>query len=254
MGHKIKLLATVWILSGLLAAQPVSTTNQNQHQTQNNNVGNTTTNSHNNTAAGGSATGGSATGGDSNATGGEGGQGGSASSSNGPQQNSQSSSYTSTYQQVHQVAPAIAPTPFHSAPCIKGWGAAGQSGWAGLSIGGGKVDKNCRAIETAESFAAKGKMLAYCKIMVTTQDAKAAGITMDDCMTDAKVAVPEPQAEPQPAIAPQIVVPAPQVTINLPPSAPVAEALPLPTIIPPQAKRQSHKPKASQPCKVTASK
>ena len=141
-------------------------------------------------------------------------KGGAASASTGPQQNTQES----VYQDVRQTAPALAPPPFHTSPCVKGWGAAGQTGWAGLGIGGGKVDAGCDIRETAEELRNAGSLLAFCKLMVTEPSARKAGVALEDCMT-----VKQPEGQPPAAMppapvesTPQIIVPAPQVTINIP--------------------------------------
>jgi hypothetical protein len=106
------------------------------------------------------------------------------------------------------------------------------------------VDENCAKLEVARSFAIHGSNLAYCKVMVTTKYAKAAGISVDDCMQIAEP--PEsPVSTPVPAVAPEIIVPAPSVTVNIPPiviPAPVVQAPPAPVLAKPVHKA-AHKPK-----------
>jgi hypothetical protein len=210
----MKLRAVVIVL--LTASAVLAQNTQTQHQGQQQNVGNTTTNSHNisSTAAGGE--GGNATGG----------QGGTSSASNAGEQNSQ----VSNYQDTRQTATAYAPPAFHTSPCIKAWGAGAQAPVAGLSLGGGKVDKGCDIRETAAEFASQGSLLAYCKVMITEPSAKKAGVTLEDCMAvKTAPALPPPQAaELAPAVLPQIVVPPPQLTVNLPPWPEPAAAPPPP--------------------------
>lgn len=142
---------------------------------------------------------------------------------------SEANSQVSNYEDTRQVAPAIVAPQFHTSPCVKGWGGAAQTGWAGLSIGAGKVDKGCDIRETAEQFRNAGSMTAFCKLMVQEPSAKKAGVTMADCMA---VPAPLPPAAVQAVIqpTPQIIVPAPQVTVNVP--APVVSqvASPLPPV------------------------
>jgi hypothetical protein len=88
----------------------------------------------------------------------------------------------------------------------------------GASFGGGKIDENCRALQTALHAPNR---VTYCKIYINLQDSKKAGITMADCMAQD----PQPVAEvvPPPApVQPQIVV------VPVQQSAPVA----VPTVVP----------------------
>jgi hypothetical protein len=196
----------------LLAAIAAGQNRQNQRTVVNSN--NNNSNSHNITASGGA--GGNA---DSTSSGGTSSSGG----------NSQSTS--TDYER--QTFSAIAPPAFHSSPCVKGWGGAAQAPVAGLSIGAGKIDKGCDIRETASEFKDAGSLVSFCKMMVTEPNAKKAGVTFQDCMTivpPEKIAEespdrPEPVAAVQP---PQIIVPAPVVTVNVPPT-PIAT----PVLVPP---------------------
>jgi hypothetical protein len=122
------------------------------------------------------------------------------------------------------VKPAAATafsTALPTAPCVIGYGAGGQAIFGGLSFSGGKVDKNCAALETARSFGIFGADVAYCKVMITTKYAKVASITMADCLT--RRPVPPVVVVPPPPPAPiQVVVPAPVVQVV--PPAPVPES------------------------------
>src|ERR1022692_2580288 len=106
---KLKMLASLFILSSLAWGQ-----RQHQTQQQQQNVNNTTTNSHNNTS-------------DSTATGGD--------------SSGQSTSFNS--QEIRQTPPAFAPDAYPTAPCRVAGSAGGSSPYFGLSIGGSKLDKDC---------------------------------------------------------------------------------------------------------------
>jgi hypothetical protein len=160
----------------------------------------------------------------------------------------QQSSVTS-YQDTRQTAPAVSPQQFHTSPCIKSWGGAAQTGWAGLGLGGGKVDKGCDIRETAEQFRNAGSMLAFCKLMIQEPSAQKAHVTMEDCMAVplAPVTVQAPpQAAPATVEPPQIIVPAPQVTINMPPPLPA----PQPIVAAPVKHAKHH----AKPCHCTSEK
>jgi hypothetical protein len=209
----MKQFLTVLLLSVGLLAQ--NTQHQNQRQQQN--VGNTTTNSHNvsNSAAGGTA---NASGGQSSAV--VGGQ-------------TSSTSYSESI--PRQTATAIAPQPFHTSPCVKSWGGAAQAPVAGLSLGGGKVDKGCDIRETAEQFRNAGSMVAFCKLMITEPSSVKAGITMDDCMLS-QVPTPSPTVELEPQSPPIVIQ--------------EAVSLPLEVLAPPvlAAPKSIHKHVASKNC------
>lgn len=218
----MKTLIAVLLLTASLFAQSQHQ-HQNQHQLQN--VGNTTSNSHNNTNTDSS----SASGGDASASGGQ---------SSAVVGQTSSTSYNESI--PRQTATAIAPPPFHTSPCIKGWGGAAQAPIAGLSLGGGKVDKGCDIRETAEQFRNAGSMVSFCKLMITEPSSIKAGITMDDCMSTTLPSITKP----------------PTAEIESEPSAPeivIAESvsLPMEVLAPPilAVKKQSvHKHVASKNC------
>ena len=138
------------------------------------------------------------------------------------------------------VSTAYAPTALPTVPCFKGYSGGAQTSAFGISLGGGKVDKNCQILETARSFALHGSDLAYCKAMVLTDTAKQAHITVQDCMeTHPEFASASQTLQPQ--LQPQIIVPAPEVTINVPP----AQTIQLPPAQPPVEQPLPAKPIAS---------
>ena len=156
------------------------------------------------------------------------------------------------------VNTAEAPPVFSTANCFKGFSAGGQTAVAGLSFGGGGIDKNCAAERIAQDYYAMGNRLAACKVIITTKASKDAHVTLADCLN-----VPErPRVILQPA--PQVPsAPPVSVTVNLPPQPP-AQVLPIfheyvtVTATPAQvraARSPAHKPapvhKAHKPCPVT---
>ena len=116
------------------------------------------------------------------------------------------------------VASAITPPIMPTVPCFKGYGGSAQTMAFGGSCGGGKVDHECEARELARSFSGP-QTAASCKILLNTKDARAAGVTMEDCLRPVPVqvitAVP-PQVVPIPPAPVVIVVPAPVVNIASP--------------------------------------
>ncbi len=79
------------------------------------------------------------------------------------------------------VSSAITPPIMPTVPCFKGFGGSAQTMAFGASFGGGKIDKGCNARELARSFSGP-QTTASCKILLSTKEAKAAGITMEDCL------------------------------------------------------------------------
>lgn len=114
------------------------------------------------------------------------------------------------------VSTAFAPTVVPTSPCFKGFGAAFQSMPVGASFGGGKIDANCRALQT--TLHAPNR-LTYCKLFINLQDSKAAHLTLEECMQqDSVITVTTTPAVPVEAPAPQIIVvpvqtPAPIVAV-----------------------------------------
>ena len=167
------------------------------------------------------------------ATGGQGGQGGAGGSATQGQKQGQSqssssdnsggnssnsySSNTNVEAPKIPVSTAFAPTTIPTVSCFKGFGAGVQTMPVGASFGGGKIDENCRALQTALHAPNR---LTYCKLYINLQDSKKAHITMEDCMAqDPQPPVVEAPASPAPV---QIILPA-----NTPIAA-VAEPAPIP--------------------------
>jgi hypothetical protein len=145
------------------------------------------------------------------------------------------------------VNSAYAPPVFSTVNCFKGWSGGGQSAVAGLSFGGGGIDKNCAAERAAQDYFASGNRLAFCKVMVTTKQSKDAGVTLNDCM-DVPIRV-QPISQPTPIN----VQPAPQITvIQAPPTfvylsaPPAASVLPAP-IVPANPVQHAARRKIGQP-------
>jgi len=164
---------------------------QNQNQSQ--------------TANGGNATGGTAT---SNAT------GGNASAANNGNGSNNTTSNTLVQASKIPVSTAVTPPLMPSAPCVKSMGAGVQTMAFGGSFGAGKIDQGCDDRELARSFSGP-QTLASCKILLNTKKAKAAGITLADCMFT-------------PAAIP-VEVPIPQVPeVKVPTREPAASVFPEP--------------------------
>jgi hypothetical protein len=139
--------------NSLSNASSVSSSNSNQHQSQ----------GQSQTATGGNATGG----------------------------NASNQGNNSTYSSITNVAPdkipvntAITPPVISTANCFKGFGGAIQTMPVGGSFGAGKVDKNCQILVTA---AEAPSTLARCKVYITSDSAKRAGVTLEDCMATPSV-------------------------------------------------------------------
>jgi hypothetical protein len=87
---------------------------------------------------------------------------------------------------------AYSPEALPTAPCFKGYSAGASSPFVAGSFGGGKIDKGCEARETARSFALLGNYSAAAKLLCSTEAAKRAGLTTEDCLN--VVAAPAPVA------------------------------------------------------------
>lgn len=172
------------------------------------------------------------------ANGGAGGAGGSAqqsqtqsstSSANNTGGNSSNSYSSETNVEASKipVATAYAPTTIPTVTCFKGFGAGVQTMAIGGSFGGGKIDENCAILETARSFDAAGERLAACKVKISNKYAKAAGVTLEDCMKVPPTPIVDIPAPPTvspvqiylPANTPAAVIPTPVVET---PAVPVA--------------------------------
>lgn len=139
--------------------------------------------------------------------------------------NGDNSNNTTVNEAKIPVTQAYAPTALPTVPCFKSFGLGAQTVAFGGSFGGGKIDPNCAILETARSFGIAGSWVAYCKTMVTDKYAKAAGVTVEDCLKryvpPAPVIVP-----PAPAPVPETKVVVVPVTINAPappPALPVVK-------------------------------
>jgi hypothetical protein len=196
------------------------------------------------------ATGGNATGGNASAQGGaSSANGNGVGNGNGSNNASYSSnSVTNVAASKIPVASAIAPPVLPANPCFKGFGAAVQTMVVGGSFGGGKIDGNCAILETARLAPS---LLAKCKVYITDKYAKAAGVTLEDCMIQEEAAVPAPvQVE---SAAPVQVQP---VVVNVQPAAPVVVPAPAVNVIVPAAPAPSvvvrsskpHVPQSSKKC------
>lgn len=195
---------------------------QQQNQQQNataTSTSNSTSGAHatggNSIATGGSATGGkvSDSGNSSNtntnvAEGGKGGQGGkggnaaisgsgnssqtqssvSSATGNGVGNGNNSNNYASSTVVEAPKIPvntAFAPSQFPTVGCYKTYSGGAQTQAFGISLGGGKIDKNCAILEAAGRAR---NILAYCKVYITDKYVHEAGVTLEDCMHQEQVA------------------------------------------------------------------
>jgi len=129
------------------------------------------------------------------------------------------------------VATAFAPTAVPTSPCFKGFGAGVQTGVFGGSFGGGKIDANCRALQTALHAPNR---VTFCKLFIKLQDSKSAGITMEDCLQVEETPVVEAPTPVTPVLTPA--TPAPltvtvPVTIVNPAPAPEVKVIPSPVVL-----------------------
>jgi hypothetical protein len=109
---------------------------------------------------------------------------------------------SSEYNQVRQTPMAYAPDSFPTAPCFKSFSAGASSPFFGAALGGGKIDKGCDSRETARSFALMHNFTAAAKILCSTNAAKRAKLTTEDCLA---LAVPVPEVIGQvPTVAPVV--------------------------------------------------
>ena len=116
--------------------------------------------------------------------------------------NAQSTTFNQN--QVRQAPMAYAPDAFPSAPCRVAGSAGLSAPIGGISLGGSKLDKDCSRRETARSFMNLGLPDAACKILLSTKDAKEAGLTQADCVVPTKpttLVLPEVQPTLDPHMA-----------------------------------------------------
>lgn len=172
-------------------------------------------------------------------------QGGTPSGASGPAITTGSQSVN--IQTPRHAASAIAPNLFPTVTCFKGVSVAGQAPMFGFSVGAGKIDHNCEALEVARSFAEVQDYTAYCKVMLTNKYVKQAGVTMEDCLDryEAPAAIVEaPQAPQAPSIT--VNVPAPQVTVE--PAPVVVEQKSCPIVGVTVKRHLFHKKRVVLPC------
>ena len=225
-------------------------------------TGNTNTNTNSSTSGSTSNSNSTATGGNATATGGN-----STSNQTQGQKQKQSQSSTNNNQSAGgavsdvgnsveniaapkiPVATADAPPVFSTVNCFKGFSGGAQSVVAGLSFGGGGIDKNCAAERAAQDYLASGNRLAFCKVMVTTKQSKDAGVTLEDCVNVPVRSIVAPPA-PAPAPVPQITVniPQPQVVYLTPPPVPVPVAPPVKPVVRHAAPWRDAHNRATGPC------
>jgi hypothetical protein len=113
---------------------------------------------------------------------------------------------------------AYSPEALPTAPCFKGYSAGASSPLIAGSFGGGKIDKGCEARETARSFALLGNQQAAAKLLCSTEAAKRAHLTIEDCMNVREDAPAGPTTSVEVQVTPTFVQPSPVAT----PSTPVA--------------------------------
>lgn len=160
-----------------------------------------------------------------------------------------SNDYSSTTNVPREVATAYSPNVLPTTPCFKGYSGGGQGTMFGFSFGGGKIDANCRLLETARQAPS---LLARCKVWIRSQDAKSSGVSLDDCIGQpvVQIAAVVPVAPSAP-----IIVPAPQVNVYItqPTVIPAPVVAPAPSVAAAAPKKHFHPnctPKAPLPCKV----
>jgi hypothetical protein len=101
----------------------------------------------------------------------------------------------------------------------------------GGSFGAGKVDQGCDDRELARAFSGP-QTVASCKILLNTKKAKAAGITMEDCLG----IPPAPPEPPAPVTITQFVpIPEPSAPVIIIEQAPVV--LPPPPVVVPKLRK-----------------
>jgi len=172
---------------------------------------------------GGSATGGSVSNSGNSSNTNTTSSGASAGATAGASNNSSGNTVNSTYTEQRQTPMAYAPDALPTAPCFKTYSAGASSPFFGAALGGGRIDKGCDARETARSFALLHNFTAAAKILCSTDAAKRAKLTLDDCLA----LVPEvtPVAAPVPTRSEPAVVVIPLTT-----PAPVAAPVPAPAV------------------------
>jgi hypothetical protein len=203
---------------------PTPTTGTNTNTNNSNSTStSTSTSGSTSTATGGNAT---ATGGNSTSNQTQGQKQGQSQSSNNQSAGGSVSNVGNSVENIAApkipVATADAPPVFSTVNCFKGFSGGAQTAVAGLSFGGGGIDKNCAAERIAQDYYAMGNRLAACKVITNTKASKDAGVTLQDCLN-----VPVRPIVTVPAPVPAV-QPAPQITVNVPPSTTEVYYIPIP--------------------------
>lgn len=173
--------------------------------------------------------------------------------STGDQANSQSSNYSSNYQEVRQTPFAFAPSIF-TGDCQKALTGGASSPLAALSLGGSRTDKDCQALRLAGAFLSLNNFNAAAKVLCSTDSAKRAKLTIDDCMGFVQISqteVPAPQVIERIVEVPAAPQPPVQITVNVPPSLPPTTVLPPPApTVKKKVVRKVNKPAKQPECVV----
>jgi hypothetical protein len=114
------------------------------------------------------------------------------------------------------VNTAMAPPVFSTTNCFKGFSGGAQSAVAGLSFGGGGIDKNCAALSTAQALYAVGSREGACRVIISTKSAKAAGVTLEMCLASLPKPAPVVVAPVEPVAPILVPVPSPPQIVYIP--------------------------------------
>lgn len=208
--------------------QNQSTTNnlQNTSTNKNTSASNSTSSANSNSTSNSSSASSSSSKSAVNNSGNSSATGGNASAANNSQGNV--SSYESSYQEVRQNPGAYAPTVYSTAPCSKGVSGGASTPSVAATFGIVLTDKGCDSRQTAVIFHGIGNDFAAAKILCSTDAAKRAHLTTDECLL---VVAPPPVVVNTPAPAPTVIV--------VPTPTPVAAVIPQPTVEVPVLKQTS---------------
>jgi hypothetical protein len=147
-----------------------------------------------------------------------------------------------------QAPPAIAP-PVLNGLCLGGISAGASSTVGGLSFGKSTADKNCQAMNLAAFLAAYHNYDGAAKAICSSDAAKRAHLSLDDCKLIGMQIVPPPAPQPvvvHDQVPPQIVVIEPPITVTPTPEQ-IKEVTPIKHVVKPVNKSVVHKAK---PCAV----
>ena len=159
------------------------------------------------------------------ATGGAGGTANASSSNNAT--GSGNSTTISSNEQVNvprQTPMAYSPDVLSTSPCTKGFSGGAAFPMGAGSLGVSKVDKGCDSRQTAVIFHGLGNDQAAAKILCSTDAAKRAKLTLNECLAIIRPSVPVIVA-PAPAPAP---VPAPPIIVTMPAPVVIQQTVPAP--------------------------